>query len=91
MGELHSVEQALAAVIQARRQQRRLTQAEAVELLEDKVTDRTLSNQESGRQRLTIPRLLDLAQAYGVSAGEMLLEAEREAERDGPCRSCGRD
>lgn len=87
--------QCLGEELVARRQARGLTREQAVALLHEtagvRIGDRTLLSYEHGTRAVTVQRLLDLAETYGVPAPLILAEAIRRAGHDPRCRTCGRE
>lgn len=69
-----------------------LTQAEAVALVKQKtgmsIVWRTLLSYEHGIRILTVPRLFQLAQAYGQSAPMLLAAALQRASGEPYCCPC---
>lgn len=74
-----ALRKALGEVIRSRRKAAGLTPTQAVKLLHDPIAPRTLAGYENGERAVSVPRLADLAQAFGYAAPEMLAHAMLKA------------
>jgi transcriptional regulator with XRE-family HTH domain len=88
-------DRALGTELRAIRERLDLTREQAVARMEQiagvEIGDRTLLTYEHGIRRLTVARLYELSQTYGVPVTLILADALRRMSADVACPTCGRE
>lgn len=95
MGDQPSAfDKALGDELRAIRERLDLTRLQAVALMLQRtgveIGDRTLLTYEHGIRNVTVARLVELSETYGVPVTLILTDTLRRLERDTSCPTCGR-